>query len=251
MNIVLKGIEEYPRYNENHIVGKFNKYLDNNFYRFVIMKSIQDPYKFRDFHKIIEEAIEWAQLCDYELPEKEELNDFKDLLYDFISTKSIMEDYRGTLLEQVIRFQGPDEFIGDYNPNNALEEVKVYCDRLEYENGGSDKNVDLTFFNDSIRQSHGVFSVNNFIACEVKCNINTFIYNIINAINKGKDLEKNSNYQKMMYLDDMSKKFNEEVCVTICSINHKNALTETFLKENNLDHIKIWNPLNNINLLRS
>lgn len=46
MNIVLKGIEEYPRYNENHIVGKFNKYLDNNFYRFVIMKSIQDPYKF-------------------------------------------------------------------------------------------------------------------------------------------------------------------------------------------------------------
>ncbi|MBO0961011.1 hypothetical protein J1P26_15020 [Neobacillus sp. MM2021_6] len=244
--IRLEGTEEHPRFNNSdHIVENFNKYLTNSFYRYVIMLSIQGTYKFRDPNNRVENAISEASLMIDTTPDEGELASLREVLLIFVLSKRYMDDFRGPLFEQIIRFSGPENPINNYNPKcNSLEEGQIFCERTSYNNGDCDKNVDLVFFEEGLRINPNCFEVERFIACEVKCNINSFITGIVNALRKGKELMAISNYTKLLYLKEIVSHFLGLSTVLICTLNGISAFSKGFLKDHDLECLGIWEPTN-------
>lgn len=243
--IKLVGIEEFPRYRVNeHIIGEFNCYLTEPFYRYVIMQSIKEPFKFRNVNSIIEDSIEEALIMIDPPSNLKELPYLKNLIESFISSQTNMEKHRGTLFEQCVRFLGPSYFeFANEKGLCSLEEAQIFCESLDYHNSDGQKNVDVIFFEEHTRIKVNNFEVVNFIACEVKCNINTFVTSIIKSTKQGNSLTENSNYNKLLYLNEMSQLFKNVSKVFICTLKETNVYVKEFLKKHGLDSIAILEPI--------
>lgn len=243
--ITLKGIEEHPRYmNSSNPISKFNHYLSSPFFRYVIMAAIQGCYnQYREPINIIENALEEAYNVEDPLPTEEvEVESFKQVLLSFLESEKGAETYRGPLFEQVIRAMGPSDIDYPYKPEyHSLEDAKIFCDS-GYENGNTNKNVDIVFFNGTkIAKNH--YETTEFIACEIKCSINSFIESIIRSRTKSNDLNENRNYQKMIYLKEMLDYFGDSGKVIIYTLREPREGIKRFLAEIGLHMIPIYNTI--------
>ncbi len=243
--IRLEGIEQHPRYRDDrNIVARFNPYLSDPFLRYVIMLAIEGPYKFRDPQKIVEQAFEEATIMKNKKVKYDSLSHFKELLIAFVSSENDMNNVRGTLFEQLIRYAGSKECTYSYEPaKNSLQEVKVYHKESSYHNGGSLQNLDVAFFDKGNRIEMNCYEVEIFTAYEIKCSINTFVAHSLELIRRGKTAKESSSYRKLQYVKEMSIHFKGIALIGICSLHQPRQYVKQLLKEQEFDGIHIWNPL--------
>ncbi|MED4019141.1 hypothetical protein [Sutcliffiella cohnii] len=245
--IRLKGIEQHPRYsNAGHIIEGFNRYLLNRNYRLITMNVIAESYsKFRDPNNLVNEAIEEVKLVEnVDMIEDDEFLEFKKLIVSFISSENDMNNHRGTLFEQIIRNHGPESTFTSYLPQqNSLEVARIYCETSNYNNGNCQKNVDIVFFDKGKKVHQDCFDVFQFIAYEIKCNINNFIKGIKKSTKISNDPIHNNNFAKLVYLKEMSEHFGENGKVFICTLNSIRAEHKSFFIEHKLDIIQIYEPI--------
>jgi hypothetical protein len=243
--IRLQGIEQHPRYRDDrNIVAQFNPYFSDPFLRYIIMLAIEGPYKFRNPEKIVEQAIEEAVLLKNKKVKNEALSHLKEILIAFVSSEHYMNNVRGTLLEQLIRYAGPEECTYVYEPDkHSLQEVKVYHEESSYHNGDSLQNLDIAFFHKGNRIRMNCYEVETFQAYEVKCNVNTFAAHSLELIKRGKTAKESSSYRKLQYVKEMSSHFKGMASIAICSLHDPRQYVKQLLKEQEFDCIHIWNPL--------
>ena len=203
------------------------------------MNSITHTTKFREPEKIVDDIINEAELFNYYFSEIEKMT-FKEVLLNYLNHIQQHDnlDLRGPIFEQIMRFSGPiHKDIDDYNPiNHSLEEVKVYSEKRKYNNGDSNKDVDIVFFPAC---SEGF---QWFLAYELKVNLNNFIKSIFIAIESGQKMNMNNNYQKLMYLKKMRNTFNDIGLIGICYLSDLQKEVHDFIKEHFNDLI-LCNPL--------
>ena len=242
--IKIIGKLEHPRYMQRtHPLTLFNPYLEHPYYRLAILIVINGISSYRDLLEtefILKTALDEAAIWESAPENQEELDRFMELVRTFVNQRKYFESYRGIICEQAMKILGPPvECDNAYDPSkNCVEEAQIYSEMHGYENGGGTKDVDLAFHNGK-KYGNSTVHTDKVVACEVKCNINTFIENIIRS-----QVPNNSkNYEKLMYLNGMKAALKDYASVFVLTLSEPRAASKRFLSEYSLNHIMIWSPL--------